>query len=270
LNELKKEERFLLSKSKFLTYNECPYKFKLKYIYKYIEPRTKFSFLADKGNKIHKEIEHFYTNGVKIEEKEIKKIIRDEKTGEQKIEIIKKPQITINKERYKGKKNMNNFIKLKESILSKSHNKKHFFPISQEVDYYNHQLKIHGIIDAVYYHYEDDGVIIVDWKTGKVKNKDKCREEMAFYALCWNGDPRSKKYGKVKYWAMYFTQHDHLFFEKVDERYLKKIIKEIDIVQKLINIDCFPLANKQGWVWPCKWCGFKGTKCEGADKKRVK
>ena len=249
-------EKFLMSKSKFLCYKMCPFKFKLKYIDHIKEPRTKFSFYADSGTNVHKQIEEFYERDVKIKEEEFK-VIKDNKS-----EIVVKPVVVINRDKYKRNKHIKNLIQFNENlikgIIDSNKSLDYVYPISQEVDYYDNELKVHGLIDAVYRNYEDDGVIIMDWKSGKIKSLDHIRSEMAFYALCFNGDEQNKG-EKAKYWGMYFTKFNYLFVEEISLKIMKEITEEVNDIQKLIEGNVFP---KPAIKSMCHFCGFKGNDCK--------
>ena len=235
-----------MSKSKLAVFRSCPLKFKLLYVDKLKQPKTGYERYANIGNDVHKAIENFYKNDVKIEEKDFKNVT----TGT----VEKKPVIIMNKEKYKKNKYMKNFIKLKEEILRKSNDNKHFFPVSQEIDYYSKDINIHGLIDAVYKHYTDDEYIIIDWKSGKIKDLNDMRKELAFYKLCLDGSGKTLK--PVKYWGMYFVKHDYLFFEEVREEFCDIIKNEVKLVQDLIDNKYF---EKNEGVH-CRWCGFRGTR----------
>jgi hypothetical protein len=247
---------FRLSKSSFLLYQSCPLKFKFLYIDRLKEPETKWSKCANLGTDIHKNIENFYVN---IKYKEIDFLNVDSDKIEKK-KIIDFPETKD--------KHMLNFYEFVNELYDKSD--KHFIPIAQEVDYENTELNIHGIIDAVFKHYKDDGIIICDWKSGKYKSEDDMRKELAHYVLCWNGSTTGRIIGKAKYWAMYFTQFHKLFFEEIDYDFVEKIRKEILETKTLID---YGLFNKPMYYWnklPCNWCGFKGVNCEGVKKNVTK
>ena len=251
---------FRFSKSSFLNYDSCPYKFKLHYIKAIKQEKTGFEIYANIGNSVHKQIENFYKQDVKIEEVEvISKITKKKK---------KIKQVKFNKIKHKKSSHMKNFIKFQETILTEidtvGKDLGYFKPIAQEVDYSNYDLNIHGIIDAVYINYEDDGVVIVDWKSGKVKSLKVMRAELAFYAHCWNGNKQLvKKYGEVKYWCMYYTKSNYQFIERVQEDIMRDIRERIVESRKLVEMEMFPKTMDKT---SCSWCGYR-DQCQKEDKK---
>lgn len=251
-------EKFLMSKSKFLTYKSCPFKFSLQYIDLKPEPRNKYSELSDQGTDIHKQIEDFYTKDLKIIEEQFK-VIKENGADAQ---TIMKQVVKMDKEKYKKNIHMKHFIEFNENLVKgieiEGKGLSYLFPINQEIDYYNNELKIHGVIDAVYQNYEDDGIIIMDWKSGKIKDISAMREEMAFYALCYNGDEKNKGV-KVKYWGMFFTKFNYLFLEEIKEDVLTKVEKEIACIQNFIELKQFPKPFIKSM---CGWCGYCNNECQ--------
>jgi len=98
----------------------------------------------------------------------------------------------------------------------------------------------------------------MDWKSGKIKSLDAIRSEMAFYALCFNGDPKNKG-EKVKYWAMYFTKFNYLFMEEINEDIIKKVTDEVSCIQNFIELGQFPKPFIKNM---CHFCGYSGGECK--------
>lgn len=233
-----------LSKSKLGTFRECPLKFKFIYL-DCIPEEEGNKYWANLGKDIHTAIEEFYEKDVKI----VGNIIE------------------INEDKYNNESNiakhMKNFIafkkKLLENIKLKNYDIKYFFPVMQEKDVYAKNLEIHGLADAVYLNPDDNGLILVDWKSGKVKSDNEIREELAFYKLTL--DDSGEFDTPIKYWCMYFTKEDYLFFEEVDNKICEKVLNDINSVlellkQKHISAHMIPHQGDH-----CRYCGFK-KQCE--------
>jgi len=226
INEITKEEvdskvleankNRILSKSQMNTYIQCPMKWKFQYIDKL---KSKGSPAMWRGIQIHKQIENYYN----VENSDISLIP--------------------------------NFLKFEERRLKNCPNEnKYLKPIAQELSVKNDDLKIRGFIDAVYINPKDDGVIIIDWKSGKYRpeNFSGYRFELAVYSELY----RLQTGITPKYWGIYFVDHDKLFFEEVKEISIKAMYKKVKKVRDGIeskNYQCKPSML-------CKWCDFN-DKC---------
>ena len=227
-----------ISKSKLQEFQNCPYKFQLKYILKLPENRTPYTWTATRGTDIHTKIENFYETGIKVEGNKI--------------------TILENKD-----KDLDNFINFKKGLLERIHKKdkpKYFIPVMQEKKIFDEVNDLNGIPDAIYLHHSDDGLIVMDWKSGKIKDKNSMREEMAFYAMLINGSHEFLR--EVKYYGMFFTTHNHVFFEEVDDVILE--VMEYKVKEMKMKILNEQFGKKQGRH--CLWCGYNsiyGGKCNG-------
>jgi putative RecB family exonuclease len=206
----------LLSKSSINLYLQCPFKWKLQYIDLLT---SKSSSAQERGIKIHKKIEEFYKN----------------------------PKVD---------QDLKNFISLelkriKSCFKNGKLEKKYFYPLFQELKLQDEELGLKGIIDAVYINPEDDGIIVMDWKTGKFdKNKlDDYRLELAIYVELLRA---SGKVDSVDYWALYFTDQDKLFFEKIDKKYINKMYKIVNDVREKIEECCFE-PRKNIYCYSCEY-----------------
>ena len=220
-----------LSKSQMNTYLQCPYKWKLQYI---DHRKTKGSPAMWRGIKIHSNIEKFYNN---IEIKD-KKIIPKKELGE-----------------------LGKFVNFQERQIQSCTNEKgelnlkYFNPIAQELKLANEKIGLRGFIDAVYRHPKDDGVIIIDWKTGKYRpqNFSSYRFELAVYAELY----RLETGVTPKYWGIYFVDADKLFFEEVKSISIKAMYKKVQKVRDGIESEDYHC--KPGIL--CRWCDFN-SECE--------
>ena len=229
----------ILSKSGVNLFLQCPYKWKKCYIDKI---RSKPSIYQTRGINIHSKIEKVYN----------------------KIELVDSglpvPKIKI--EYDDDLKHLIEFEKqrIKSCVNEKGEfDMKYFRPLAQELKLHNDKMGMRGIVDAVYINPGDDGLIVLDWKTGKYYgNKlDDYRFELAVYAEMLRAQG---KYDNIKYWAIYFTDQNKLFFEKIDMKYIIDMYKTVAKVRKEIEAENFE-PKKNEWCWNCdfkKECPLMG------------
>ena len=202
-----------LSKSQMNTYLQCPMKWKLQYI---DGKKSKGSPAMDRGIAIHKQIEKYY--GVDSSD----------------ISLIP------------------NFLKFEERRLKNCpKDSKYLKPIAQELAVKNDNIKLRGFIDAVYLNPEDDGVIIIDWKSGKYRpdHFSDYRFELAVYAELY----KLQTGVTPKYWGIYFVDADKLFFEPVKIISIKAMYKKVEKVRA--GIEAKDYKCKPGIL--CRWCNFQ-------------
>lgn len=227
-----------LSKSQINTFRQCPNKWKLIYIDK-LEGVPSRQMI--RGKKIHKEIEEFYKN---IELQGIGKGI---------------PKIV-------PKKNMSNirkFVEFEQKRIKECVNRRkefelrYFKPIAQELKIESEELKLRGIIDAIYMNPKDGGIIIIDWKSGKYRpyNISEYRFELAIYKELL--EKSGKVGGKIKYWGIFFVDAGKLFFERINDKFIKNMYKKVEKVRADIEKKEYPC--KMGVL--CRWCEFQDV-CE--------
>lgn len=206
----------LFSKSSIILYQQCPYKWKKCYI---DDIKSISSYAQQRGINIHKKIEEFYKKPVSTP--------------------LLKNFINFELRRVREMKKVGKF------------DKKYFYPIFQELKLENEELGLKGIIDAVYINPKDEGIIIIDWKSGQYKGDiDGYRFELAVYAELLK---HSGKVDDVKYWGIYWTDQDKLFFEEIDKNYINQMYETIEQIKKEIELEKFePKPN----IW-CKYCQFK-------------
>jgi len=210
-------EKRMLSKSQMNTFLQCPMKWK----YQYIDGRkTKGSPAMWRGINIHKQIENYY------------------KTPNADTSLIP------------------NFLKFEERRLENCPDiKKYGKPIAQELHVQDDNIKIRGFIDAVYINPKDNGVIIIDWKSGKYRpnNFSDYRFELAVYAELY----RLQTGVTPKYWGIYFVDADKLFFEKVKAVSIKAMYNKVEKIRA--GIEAKDYQCKPGIL--CKWCDFS-SECD--------
>lgn len=222
----------LLSKSQVNQFLQCPLKW--KYLYIDLIPSVS-SVYQKRGINIHSKIENLYKRIKLIKEKD-----------------SKIPSIEIEED-----EDLVNFINFERERIKSCVDKegnfdlKYFKPLHQELKLQNEKLGLKGIIDTVYIHPKDDGIIILDWKTGKYYgNKlDDYRFELAVYTELLRAEG---KLDNIKYWGIYFTDADKLFFEKIELKYIVKMYNIINEVRKEMESGNYP-ARKNEWCWCCQF-----------------
>ena len=216
----------ILSKSQINTYLSCPYKWKRFYIDKI---KSKGSTAMIRGIKIHKNVEKFYDN----------------------VEIVN------NYIQYKQKYGVpKKFIEFENNRL-KSCGKdidKYFKPLFQELKVHSEEMGMRGFIDAVYLNPKDDGLIIIDYKTGRYypEKYDDYRFELAIYKELL--EKSGKIDCKVKYWGIIFLDQNKLFFEEVGNNSIEKAKKLVREARKGMSEGVYPKKLNEY----CKWCQFRG------------
>lgn len=208
----------ILSKSQANMFIQCPYKWKRCYM---DGIRSEPSQAQERGIRIHEKIEKFYKN--MQPDMELKAFISFE---------------------------LNRLKRLRK--LDK-YDPKYFFPLFQELKMKDDEFAMKGILDAVFINPTDDGVIIIDWKTGKYyPNKfDDYRFELAVYKELLE---KSGKVDKVDYWGIVFVDQNKIFFEKVDDEYVRRMRSTIERVREQMKGENHP--RKRNFF--CKWCQFYG------------
>ncbi len=224
-------KRRWLSKSQINTFQQCPYKWKLLYIDKRkSEPNPAMA----RGIQVHSNIESFYKNV-------------DVKAG--KI-VSKKPLGELGQFQKFEQKRIQSCVDEKGKF-----NLKYFKPLFQELMISDPKLMLRGVVDAIYVHPKDKGIIIIDWKTGKYRPNflSKYRFELAVYKELLE----RKMHMNAKYWGIYFVDADKLFFEEVKSISIKAMYKTVEKVRAEIKAGDYKC--KPGIL--CNWCEFSGE-CE--------
>jgi len=212
----------ILNKSQVNTFLDCPYKWKKIYV---DGIRSKPSLAQQRGIRIHSKIEKFYKN--MLPDEELAKFINFE------------------------------LRRLRDMVKEKKFDKKYFFPIFQELKLSNEKIGLKGTMDAVYINPKDDGLICIDYKSGRYyPNKfDDYRFELAVYAELLNHSGKINE--KVKYWGILFVDQDKLFFEKIEQKYIDKMYEIVDDCRlKMEHGEQNPKKNT--WCWNCQFkreCG---------------
>lgn len=226
----------ILSKSQANLFKDCPYKWKMCYIDKI---RSAPSPAQARGINIHTKIENFYKNITLTTPLDSSIPMINEMVLDEDLVIFSAHE----KER------------IKKCINEKGEfDIKYFKPLYQELRMDNAELGLKGIVDAVFINPGDDGIVILDWKTGKYyPNKfDDYRFELAVYTELLKA---TGKVDDVKYWGIYFVDQDKTFFEEVQQEHIDKMYETMDEVRKGMEHPPY-LPKKNDW---CYFCQFKNS-----------
>ncbi len=207
----------ILNKSQVNAYLECPFKWKKIYVE---GTRSKPSPAQKRGIKIHRKIEQFYKDPKPDED--LKNLIEFER---------------------KRAKDL-----IKEGKLQEKYVK----PLFQELKLFNADIGLKGTMDAVFINPKDDGLICVDWKTGKHYGNglDNYKLELCVYAELVNHSGKTDE--KVKYIGIFFTDLGKLFFEEIKQEDIDEMYRVVDEVRKGIESgECEPKKNQ--WCWFCQF-----------------
>ena len=207
----------VLNKSQVNTYLDCP----LKWHKIYVEGiKSKPSLAQKRGINIHKKIENFY----------------------------REPKADID---------LKHFIKfeltrVRDMIKAKKFDRKYFYPLFQELTLYNEEIGLKGTCDAIFINPKDDGLIMIDWKTGKHYGKglDNYKLELCVYAELVNHSGKTDE--KVKYIGIYFTDLNELYFEEIKQEDIDKMYEIVNEVREEMERGNFePTENE--WCFNCQF-----------------
>jgi len=228
------EEALRLSKSKILNLlgeKGCQWKYKLKYIDQIEEPDTPFIIYAEAGKIFHSCVEKFFNEEDPLLE-----------TGENK-EYDEMKYIAETKAIF-----WDNFITHFVKGYIPEHLK--FKPFLQESKIYDPEFNVSAIADAIFYN-NNEGMTLIDWKSGKPKPKKEMRFELAFYTFFYNRNktllPRP-----INEWGIFFAKNGKLFVEPVDKDIMASIPSVIAKARKIISNGCFKKNPKS-----CYFCGYR-------------
>lgn len=131
---------------------------------------------------------------------------------------------------------------------------KNYIPPGRELDLYDKCLDFQGIIDRVEYG-EDDGFVIIDYKTGRPGTLKKYWLELTLYKILFER-VTEKKVDKVGIW---FSKNGKLRvtgdIELEDETWA---LRSLANVRESIDMGLFP--KKRSFL--CKFCNYLGGVCD--------
>jgi len=214
---------FNYSYSSVSTFNQCPMRFKLQYLDR--EPIVQTEPLI-KGNAVHDMVEELMTD------------------------ISKNKKITIDLDKYEKKYQLEliHFLELETLRNDKFKNKAEYFDNVLEEKVFDDSITTVGKIDRVY-KYWDGGYVLLDYKTGKVRDRNTYYPQLSLYTIIHNKLHPDKL---ITHWEIdWLTESKKYFIEPVnkiimDEEYTK-FIESIATIEKTTEFKCkmTPL---------CMWC----------------
>lgn len=223
-------ENIWLSKSKLGRYRSCPLSYKYCYIDKILgEIPEHFK----RGLHVHKLIENFYMACVKYDNgKYIFNNIPPE---------------------------LENFAKREKERAKNCSDPKYFFPVAQELRISDANMKLIGIIDAIFLN-PDGTYTIIDWKTGKFREERKSEMRKELYIYKYLLEKSGKISNKVSKFGMYFTDQDILFLEEPKDVTWKFVLKEIEkttinIINNKFDAKPSPLCTFCMYFKDCEYWG---------------
>lgn len=236
-----------LSKSKILTYLNCPRQFKYKYIYELPEPTNVY---AQRGSEVHDILNKFFDVDFKT--------IDSKSPKEEFTNIIKK----INPESYKNHQlYYDHFVDFEVKCWDND-NKKAIMPKYREVKIRHNGLT--GIIDRID-QLEGDQYIVVDYKTGKIPIKNELKAlkkfnmELTKYAVLAN----QKLKLDVQQVGVLSLSDGRLLTKPITEQDIEELFDIVDYVKREIEEKHFDKGKKPN----CFFCGYKkicvGGKTDG-------
>ena len=252
--------------TQFTAFKSCPYQYKLAHILKIPRPgSSSLSFGKTMHNTLYtflKEVSQKQGNQIDLFKKEAPQAIDFNQLKSRLMEIYKNSWIDewyLTKEEKEEKFNLGKKI-LKEFLEDFTKNKPKIKTIKQqlglELGFYLKLMDntIKGQIDRID-ELEGDEVEIIDYKTGKPKEKlsQDDKEQLLIYQIAAE-DVLGLKPKKLTYY--YLEENKKLSFSPSQED--KKMIKEklLDYIEQIKNSDFKPTPG-----WQCQYCDFKDI-CE--------
>ncbi len=279
----------LLSKSRFMKYEWCPFQFKCGYIMK-IKDITERRIMID-GKNMHLINQLFWEKGITTQE------FLDTKTDRDLMKLI-----YCNYRKLIPEENLSNFLtqmitnfvwfetnRIKAIVEEKEKTKetieRYVFPVANEIMIENWDNNLMGIIDRID-RTTNDCYAIIEYKYGKPKSmqkkwqKTKVMDELAFYSLLMQGDQVNvveedgfmRNIKEVLGFKPLFYYGAMLFFQDIDEsarlykigkRKLRGVGKRIDRFWNALNTGQFKPKPNQSCH---QWCSFYWDMCELNDE----
>ena len=244
----------IFSHSKLSTYEQCPLKYKYRYVDKII-PEVGESIESLLGKSVHKTLEWIYTS------------VNQEKTPDMDEVIIfytnywkenYKTGILIVKKEFVEKDYFNMGVKFLIDYFNKHHpfkdgtlecEKRIYVALDEEGEY-----KIQGFIDRLVYNFETNEYEIHDYKTANtLPHKDKFEEDrqLALYAIALK-DLFGKE-TEIKLIWHYLAHNTKIVSKRTNEQLDKLKGETIELIKEIEATRFFPY-NKSPL---CNWCEYK-------------
>lgn len=242
------------SYSRLSIYEQCPLRFKYKYVEKLI-PEFERTIESHLGDIIHQTLEWFY---IQIKERKIPAIEETVNYYSQKWEENYSPEIKNIKEELTQGDYFNKGIKFLVDYYMKN---KPFNDNTLEVEKKvtiklgeSGKHKLQGFIDRLAYNAEKDEFEIHDYKTANnlpQKKKIKGDKQLALYSIAIK-----ELFGEDKKVCLvwHYLSHNLKVCERKTKEEIEKLKKEIiELIKKIENEKEFP-SRKSAL---CRWCGYK-------------
>jgi len=246
-----KKETF--SHSKLETFNQCPLKYKFKYIDKIkIEKKSIEGFL---GRIVHETLEWFYKQVKKDKTPTIDDMIIHyaknwEKNFKPEIYYIVKPNLTIKNYFEKGIKFLLDYYQKNYPFDDNT------IAIEKIVSVFLDDLEeyeIIGIIDRLVYNPETEHYEIHDYKTAnnlptfeKIEND----RQLPLYSIAVKNDFNTEKIQLI--WH-YLAHNKKIYSKRTNEQLIQLKKQTVKLIKKIENTKFFPYKKSV----LCDWCEFK-------------
>lgn len=219
-------DNYWFSFSSVETYKKCPRAF--KYIYLDKEPVLQ-NEESKRGIEIHEYLEQA-----------VKELTKQDSVGYNvDVEFLNKyPNI------------VSNFLELEKKRFDKFKDKELYKQNELEVTLKDKDLMLVGKLDRVYYLFDkDNGKVLLDYKTGKVKPKEEYYTQLPLYTYMYN---KMFPLNTIKYWEIDFVnEKEQYFIEPITDELITKAVdafkRDKDKIKKDTEFKCntSPL---------CLWC----------------
>lgn len=242
----------IYSHSKLSTFEQCPFRYKLRYIDK-IKPEIESTIEAHLGSITHEALEWLYT---KVQHREIPTIddliLRYSEIWEEKFNpnfIIVKKEFTDKDYFQKGIQFLINYYTLNHPFDDNTIEleKKVLFELETGT-------KIIGYIDRLVHHKDKEEIEVHDYKTANFlppKEKFEKDKQLALYSIAIKEIFGQEK--KIKLVWHYLAHGQRIEIQKTNED-LKKLKKEtLDLIKKIESTKVFPYNQTR----LCDWCEYK-------------
>jgi putative RecB family exonuclease len=241
----------IYSYSKLSTFEQCPLKFKFRYIEK-LEPDIKQTIEGFLGNKVHEALEWIYNNlnkEIKLDDLIRVYIESWNKDYSSEIKIVNQE---FDAEYYFNKGIqflINYFIKnspfLDNTIATE---KKILINLDSEGEY-----RLQGYIDRLVHDREKNIFEIHDYKTGSAKNQEELDKDRQLAIYCIGIKQLFENVGDIKLVWHFLDINKEMYSRRTDEE-LEKLSEElISLINKIRSTRDF-LPNPSCL---CKWCEFR-------------
>ena len=241
------------SHSKLETFNQCPLKYKFRYIEK-IKPEQK-SIEGFLGEKVHETLEWLYSQVKKEKIPTIDEIILYyasswHKDFKPEVYFIVKQDITIKDyfekgikfllDYYQGNYPFNDNTIFTEKMVS--------ILLDEDEDY-----KMIGIIDRIVYNKEKREYEIHDYKTSNTlptEERIESDKQLPLYSIAIKDNYNADKIQLIWHYLAY---NKRIYSRRTDEQLLKLKKETLELIKKIENTKFFPY-NKSVL---CNWCEYK-------------